>query len=280
MNRRAGRRKSRYHGDAMSSFDMSSVRLFLFDVDGVFLAGKTDPRLISGQRAIAALRERGLPFRLLTNTSTHPRSHLAETLQNLGVQVASEEIHSALETTVEVAARRFPGGRCLVVGEAGMRDLAARSGLEIVEDAPADVVLVGLTREADYGLLSAAARCLVRGAAMLGAHRNKLWQDEKGRALSCGPWLAALEFATGVTAETFGKPSRAFFDEAREPLGVSASATLMVGDDAMVDVRGAQEAGLRAGLVLTGKTSREDPSRLGIEPDLVLEQVDDLADLL
>ena len=115
---------------------------------------------------------------------------------------------------------------------------------------------------------------------MLGAHRNKLWQDEKGRALSCGPWVAALEFATGVTAETFGKPSRAFFDEARQPLGVPASSTLMIGDDATVDVRGAQGAGLRAGLVLTGKTSRDDIARLALEPDLVLQQVDDLADLL
>jgi len=264
----------------VSDFDVRSIQLFLFDVDGVFLAGKTSPRLISGRRAIAALRKRGLPFRLLTNTSTHPRSYLAETLQKLGVQVESDEIHSALETTVAVAARRFPGGRCLVVGEAGMRDLAGRSGLEPVDDAPADVVLVGLTREANYELLSAAARCLVQGAALLGAHRNKLWQDERGRALSCGPWVAALEFATGVTAETFGKPSRAFFGEAREPLGVPASATLMVGDDAVVDVRGSQDAGLRAGLVLTGKTSRGDLLRLEIQPDLVLEQIDDLAELL
>jgi HAD superfamily hydrolase (TIGR01458 family) len=260
--------------------DVTSIRLFLFDVDGVFLAGKTSPRLISGRRAISALRERDLPFRLLTNTSTHPRSHLARTLWNLGVHVESEEIHSALETTVGVAARRFSGGRCLVVGEAGMRALAAESGLEVVDEAPADVVLVGLTREADYQLLSAAARCLLHGAALLGAHRNKLWKDESGRALSCGPWVAALEFATGITAETFGKPSRAFFDEAREPLGVPAEATLMIGDDAAVDVRGAQEAGLRAGLVLTGKTSRDDLARLGIDPDLVFEQVDDLAQLL
>ncbi len=264
----------------MSDLDLHSIRLFLFDVDGVFLAGKTSPRLISGRRAIAALRVRNLPFRLLTNTSTHPRSHLAETLQNLGVGVEPGEIHSALETTIAVAARRFPGGRCLVVGEAGMRDLAARSGLELVDEAPADVVLVGLTREANYELLSAAARCLVRGAALLGAHRNKLWRDEKGRALSCGPWVAALEYATGVQAETFGKPSGAFFDEACEPLGIPASSTLMIGDDATVDVRGAQAAGLRAGLVLTGKTSRDDIVRLGISPELVLEEVDDLVELL
>ena len=35
-----------------------SIELFLFDIDGVFLAGKEDARLLSGGRALAALRAR------------------------------------------------------------------------------------------------------------------------------------------------------------------------------------------------------------------------------
>jgi HAD superfamily hydrolase (TIGR01450 family) len=264
----------------VTAFSLSSIQLFLFDVDGVFLAGKTNPRLLSGRRAIAALRARALPFRLLTNTSTHPRTHLAQTLRSLGVDVAPTEIHSALETTIGVAARRYPGRRCFVVGESGMRDLAAEAGLQLVDEAPADVVLVGLTRQANYESLSAAARCLKQGAALLGCHRNKLWLDDRGQSVSCGGWVAALEYATDVTAETFGKPVRAFFDEVRKPLGAAACATLMIGDDARADVRGAQQAGLAAGLVLTGKTAREDIPNLQPPPELVLNEVDDLAELL
>ena len=260
--------------------DPTSVRLFLFDIDGVFLEGKKDPRLVSGTRILPALRERGLPFRLVTNTSTHPREFLAETLTNKGIEVRPEEIHAALEVTVGVAARRFPGGNCLVVGEPGMREAAAAAGLVIVDDAPAAVVLVGLTRFADYELLSAAARCLKDGAHLLACHRNRMWIDEKGPSLSCGPWLAALEYATGAKAEWFGKPSAAFYGEACRDLGVPASATLMIGDDPESDVAGAQRAGMAGGLVLSGKTDRDDLSRSGVTPDLVLERVDDLADLL
>ncbi len=52
--------------------DLSTIQRFLFDIDGVFLAGKKQPRLISGQKILSALRARDLPFRLITNTSTHP----------------------------------------------------------------------------------------------------------------------------------------------------------------------------------------------------------------
>lgn len=260
--------------------DLNAIELFLFDVDGVFLEGKREPRLVSGTRILPRLWERGTPFRLVTNTSTHPREFLAEALTGHGVDVRPQEIHAALEVTVGVAARRFPGGHCHVVGEPGMRAAAVDAGLVPVDDAPADVVLVGLTRFADYELLSAAARCLKGGAQLLACHRNRMWIDEQGASLSCGPWLAALEYATGVEAEWFGKPSEAFYEEACRELGVPASEILMIGDDLESDVAGAQRAGMAGGLVLSGKTSRRDLARSDVTPDLILDQIDDLADRL
>jgi HAD superfamily hydrolase (TIGR01458 family) len=260
--------------------DLGSIRLFLFDIDGVFLVGKDQPRLLSGRRIVAALRERRLPFRLVTNTSTHPREYIAENLGQLGVFVEAEEILSAVETTVSVAARRFRGSRCFAVAEPPVRAMLDAAGLRLVDEAPADVVVVGLCRTADYKMLSAAARCLVRGATLLGCHKNRLWLDDAGYGLSAGPWVAALEYATNTRAEIFGKPTAEFFDEARRPLAVPAEQTLMIGDDIVADVRGAQAAGLRAGLVLSGKTRHEDLRAVPAEPDLVLNEVDDLADLL
>jgi HAD superfamily hydrolase (TIGR01450 family) len=262
------------------TLELSSIDLYLFDIDGVFLAGKQSPRLISGLRIVAALRERSLPFRLVTNTSTHPRTFLVHTLKAFGLSVRPEEIHSALEVTVDAARERFGAARCFVVGEDGMRQLARQRGLEVVDGPPADLVLVGLSRYADYRILSLAARCLREGAHLLGCHRNRMWKDDDGPGLSCGPWLAALEQATGAQANTFGKPEPAFYAAAREPLRVPPERTLMVGDDAEVDIAGAQRTGMKAGLVLTGKTSREALGQLPCTPELILNQVDDLADLL
>ncbi len=259
--------------------DLGAIELVLFDIDGVFLAGKEEPRLISGRRILDHLRRRGVPFRLVTNTSTHPRSFLARALRGHGLELEDADIHAALEVTVGAAARRFPGGRVHVVGEPGLAEVAAAAGLVVVHDAPADAVLVGLTRFADYRLLSAAARCLRGGAALLACHRNRMWVDEGGHSLSCGAWVAALEYATGARAEAFGKPEVAFYREACRTLGVSPGRTLMVGDDPVADVQGARNAGMAGALVLSGKTDRADLAASGVRPDLVLERADDLVDL-
>jgi HAD superfamily hydrolase (TIGR01450 family) len=258
-----------------ASSDLAHIRLFLFDIDGVFLAGKSPPRLVSGTRVVPALRQRHLPFRLVTNTSTDTREQLAEGLRGHGIAVEPSDIHSALDVTVRTAAARYPAGRCFVFGEPGLGRAAAAAGLELVEGPPADVVLVGLNRFGDYRRLSQAARCVRQGAALLGCHRNRMWHDDDGPAVSCGPWLAALEQATGSTAEIFGKPSSAFYADAQRPFGIGPEATLMVGDDLEGDIAGAQRLGMRTALVLTGTTSRDAAAA-----DWVLAQVDDLVSLL
>jgi len=53
----------------------------------------------------------------------------------------------------------------------------------------------------------------------------------------------------------------------------------MIGDDIESDILGAQNAGLKAALVKTGKFRESDLHR-GIEPDYILEDVNALLNLL
>ena len=62
-------------------------------------------------------------------------------------------------------------------------------------------------------------------------------------------------------------------------MGLKPHEVLMVGDDIEADIKGAQDAGLKATLVKTGKFQAEDLKR-GIVPDAVLETVSDLPTLL
>ena len=100
-------------------------------------------------------------------------------------------------------------------------------------------------------------------------HRNPWWLTPKGPTLDAGAAVVGLEFATGRKATVLGKPSPEVFRLALEGLRadlgrrVPARSVAMVGDDPVADVRAAQRAGLRGILVLTGKTSAADGSRLG-----------------
>ena len=90
--------------------------------------------------------------------------------------------------------------------------------------------------------------------------------------------MSALERAAEVTATVCGKPAPAYFASALELLGVDAGRALMVGDDMVNDVLGAQAAGIRAALVRTGKFQETDLAKG--RPDYVLDRFADLPRLL
>jgi ribonucleotide monophosphatase NagD (HAD superfamily) len=96
--------------------------------------------------------------------------------------------------------------------------------------------------------------------------------------LDAGPFVAALEFASGKRALVAGKPSAAFYQAALRSLGLDASAAAaMVGDDLWSDVRGAQDAGLQGWLVRTGKYRESVLRDSGIRPDRILDSIAALA---
>ena len=91
------------------------------------------------------------------------------------------------------------------------------------------------------------------------------------------PFVKALEYASGQTAVICGKPSAEFYHAALASLGDWAVQTpgdvLMVGDDIWGDIQGAQDAGLKACLVKTGKYREEVFARSGVKPDLLISDI-------
>jgi len=104
--------------------------------------------------------------------------------------------------------------------------------------------------------------------------------EPHGLVLSTGPFVAALEYATGKKAELMGKPSRQFFQLALSDLGIRPEDAAMIGDDILTDVLGAQEMGMQGILVKTGKYQEEIAKSTGVKPDMVLESLADLAEHL
>jgi HAD superfamily hydrolase (TIGR01458 family) len=128
-----------------------------------------------------------------------------------------------------------------------------------------------------YDTLNRAFNLLLanRQAALLSLGAARFYRGPAGLALDVGPFTAALEFATGARATVLGKPDAAIFLAAADALGLPPGQLLMVGDDVVGDVGGAQAAGLRALLVRTGKyrPGDEDGAKGGRRPDGVLESI-------
>ncbi|HNR59247.1 MAG TPA: HAD hydrolase-like protein, partial [Methanothrix sp.] len=108
--------------------------------------------------------------------------------------------------------------------------------------------------------------------------KDRHWMGAEGLNLVAGPFVSALEYASGVEAEVVGKPSPQFFEVALRDLGASAEEAAMIGDDITSDVGGAKAAGMMGILVRTGKYRAEAVDRSGIVPDLILGSIAELLD--
>src|SRR5215207_5409930 len=78
---------------------------YLLDLDGTVYSGTT--AVPGAAEAIGRLRARGVPFRLVTNTTSRSRRMLVERLRGYGLDVRAEEIVTA--TLAGVAMVRAAG---------------------------------------------------------------------------------------------------------------------------------------------------------------------------
>lgn len=131
----------------------------------------------------------------------------------------------------------------------------------------------------DNERLNRAFRQVMEGARLVAIRKNRYWMRGDGLALDAGPFVAALEYATGRSADLIGKPQPAYFRLAAASLGVPLDRIAMVGDDVESDVGGAQAAGLAGVLVRTGKFREDRLASSGVRPDHILGSVADVVDL-
>jgi HAD superfamily hydrolase (TIGR01458 family) len=251
---------------------MEPIRGVLLDIDGVL---HVSMQPINGAtETLDWLTKHGYETCFVTNTTTLARRTLAQRLQQIGLPVAEQRLITAPVATASYIRQHFPGKRCWIVSKG---DTASDfEDIKMVEER-ADVVVIGGAEELlTYETMNHAFRMLMDGAALLAMHTNLYWRTKEGLQLDSGPFVRALELASGKKAVVLGKPDQAFFGQALSTIGVAAHESIMVGDDIENDIRGAQAAGMRGILVATGKHNAHSPQLQQTQPEAILPSLADL----
>ncbi|HYC31050.1 MAG TPA: HAD-IIA family hydrolase [Gemmatimonadales bacterium] len=262
--------------------DRSSPSAYLVDLDGtLYVDGAAVPGAVA---ALARLRDREVPFRLVTNTTSRSRAMLVERLRVLGFQVAPEELFTAPLAAVALARAEGYSRAVPLLPPGAHPDLAplelrgGTSGHEPPAGWRADVVLIGdLGALWNHELMQEAFEHLMAGAALVALSRDRYWRKDGRLTLDAGPFVAGLEYATGLHAAVAGKPSPQFYASALEAMGSPPPREVaMIGDDLWSDVAGAQSAGVQGWLVRTGKFRPEALFTARVAPDRILDSVAEL----
>jgi HAD superfamily hydrolase (TIGR01458 family) len=253
------------------------VRAVLIDLDGVLYV--EDAPVTGAVEALHALRSRELALRFVTNTTAHSRGRTLSKLERLGFQVADEELITPAALAVRYCRERGLERVSLVMNEEVKPDFGELVAVESGE--PAQTVIVGdLGAAFGYDILNDAFRRVMEGAELIALQKNRYWLRADGLSLDVGPFVAALEYATGREAYVVGKPARGFFEQVLAGVEVNPSEAVMVGDDIESDIGGALAVGLRAILVRTGKYREDRVRASGISPSAVADSIAEVPGLL
>jgi len=246
----------------------------LLDLDGCLWVG--DDACDGAVDAVAALREAGAQVLFLTNDVRHAPEDFVRKLWRLGFQASLAEV-----VTAGAALQFHLSGRqsssAFVIGSDALVEHVAAAGLRVLNRTPfatrADVVVVGAHDHFAYDELRIATQAVLRGAQLVAATRDPTFPMPDGPWPASGAVLAAVETATGHSADlVVGKPEPAMYDAARDRLGTPGR-VLAVGDLLEVDVAGARRAGLDSALVLTGGTTREAAEAADPKPTHVADSL-------
>ncbi|MFK4115716.1 HAD-IIA family hydrolase [Microbacterium sp. NPDC006705] len=238
------------------STPLDGVDAVLADLDGVVYAG---PGALP--HAIESLNRAGETRRLgyITNNASRRDSVVADHLRELGLRATRpEDVITSPQAAMRLLRERVPAGATiLVVGGDGLVHELVKAGYvptRSADDDPAAVVQ-GFAPEVGWAQLAEAAYALATqedegGIPWIATNTDWTIPQARGIAPGNGTLVSAVHTAVGRLATVAGKPERPIFDEAVARFG--ASQPLFIGDRLDTDIAGAQAAGIRSVLVLTG----------------------------
>ena len=118
------------------------------------------------------------------------------------------------------------------------------------------------------------------GAEIIALHKGRYHEGPSGLVLDSGAFVAALEHATGKQATLVGKPTQTFFNLASHSFGCKPEDLIMVGDDLINDIKGAQQMGMHSVLVQTGKYRKTLIDSSNIVPEGSISSIKELPNYL
>ncbi len=236
------------------------------DLDGVVYRGDS---LIGGSdTALRDLARNGFSTLFVTNNSTKTPADVVAKLGRLtGVEVPPDSIVTSSQAAASMLAK--DDSPAYVLGSRAIEAALEAAGIAVttVPEA-ARAVVVGMDWALSYQRLSGAVRAAHLGARLIATNSDPTFPTEDGFMPGSGAIVAAVETASGMTAEVAGKPHTPILALLRAR-GIEEA--WVIGDRVDTDMAMAERfEGWRSILVLSGVTAPESGQLQAdhIRPDL------------
>ena len=266
---------------------MTAIAGFMFDVDGTLLLSDRSlgsyEVLPGAAEVLGALKDRSVPFALLTNGSAYPPHEQAAKLRKSGLPVEDSQMITPSSVMADLLARKGMK-RALVLGSRGVGHALVERGIQTLytgdpDSSHVDAVYVGWHPDCGMKDIEAACNAIWNGAKLYTASDVPFFASKQGRTIGYSfAIIGAIRRLTKASVTVTGKPSLGALRFVANRLGVPVRKMGVVGDDPIVEAIMARRAGATMFGVTTGVTSREEwlSQPLPRRPHHVLESLRDL----
>jgi HAD superfamily hydrolase (TIGR01450 family) len=267
---------------------LQAIRHLALDLDGtLYLGGRLFPVTLP---FLQRVKELGLGYTFFTNNSSVSTLGYVDKLRKLGIACEADEVYSSTSATLAHLRNKRPDiSRLFVLGTPPLREEFAGQGYTVY-DQPAplgggeepDAVVVGFDTTLDYPRLCQAAYWISRGKPFIATNPDAVCPTDRPTVLpDCGSVCKLLTHATGRDPDAvLGKPAPDMLGGLLKRHGLVPAEVAVVGDRLYTDIAMARAAGAVGVLVLSGEATREQADAADPPPDLVVEDVGELAELL
>jgi 4-nitrophenyl phosphatase len=252
----------------------SVIKAAILDMDGVLWRSQTP--LCDLPSLFANFDKHSISVILATNNGTNTITQYVDKLKGFGVTVNQSQVVTSTMAVSYLVKKHFPqGGPVYISGSQALVDTMEEYGFYHSTD-KAQAVVAGLSWDCNYESIKNTSLMIQKGLPFFFTNPDPTYPTPEGNVPGAGTLLAALETATGVKAKLAGKPLPFLFDVALERLKSLSPETIVVGDRLNTDIQGGYNAGCKTVFVLTGVNSRADLLNWSPQPDLTIDNIQDL----
>jgi len=252
-----------------SSWDepLRPIAGFMFDVDGTLILSNRSlggyTLLPQAVETLTTLKERGVPFVVLTNGSAYPPAEQAPKLRALGLPIEDDELLTPSSVAADIMPRH--GVRsALILGTPGVGHSLGEAGIELYftgdEGADkVDAVYIGWHPDCGMKDIEVACNAIWNGAKLYVASNVPFFASSAGKAPGYSYAItAAVQKLTRAPMILTGKPSLDALRFVSRKLGVPMRRIGVVGDDPLVEMIMARRADAMGFGVTSGTTTAEE----------------------
>lgn len=246
----------------------------ILDLEGTLVSSGT--QLLGAVELLNHLMDRGIPFRIITNTISKTPKDFSRVFEGFGLNISPEVFITPFESLNTYLNEKNTRSFYFVGNESMKSRLSKQPDFDGV---PEYIVLCDFESiECSYEILNRIFNYLVNGARLITTSNSEYYLSKGGLKLDTGAFTRMFEITAKQKAIVLGKPSSLVYGVAAAQMGLIAEEVLTVGDDVLVDIKGGKDFGAYSILVRSGKYKEKDEDIH--KPDEVIDSLMDLMKLL